>query len=109
MGALLMGCELDETPTERSCGDYCAQLSMCDDETDIAECEEDCEAAAGNCQADELDRRWTSSTSARRRAVTTSAAARSAQDSSATSGSDATRLATTTPPGAVMAAGGVRL
>jgi len=55
MGALLMGCELDETPTERSCGDYCAQLSMCDDETDIAECEEDCEAAAGNCQADELD------------------------------------------------------
>lgn len=50
--ALLTGCA-DRVTTV--CADYCAQLAMCDDETDVEACEADCADAAGNCQADEQE------------------------------------------------------
>ncbi len=53
----LIGCiEVDETTRiELTCEDYCDRIVVCDDETDVMQCNTDCVDAANNCQNDELD------------------------------------------------------
>lgn len=41
-------------PIEVDCSGYCERAALCDEGTDVAECERDCEDALGGCMADEL-------------------------------------------------------
>ncbi len=63
-GLLIGACQGDddndddyEAPAavEEACADYCMRAKECNDETDEPKCADDCVAAMGNCQVDELD------------------------------------------------------
>ena len=42
-------------PVERTCTNYCDHRAECNDDVDVDACIDDCQEAAGNCQADEQE------------------------------------------------------
>jgi hypothetical protein len=45
----------DDLSVRLDCSSYCEQAQLCNGDVNRAECEDDCEDALGECQANELD------------------------------------------------------